>query len=176
MNITPLQPSTLQTACSWLTVYRQLFAWIVAGNLAIIIAAAAQAFPWAHVHRVQFTAANILVSILARNEVFLRVLYTLLVKAVTVGSPQGLGSLWAPIPLRNLITNFLLHIGGVHSGCGVAGLLWLIYGACHPPPAVPIPQRLRAPPQVHWLGISGDHGSLHRVPVRRGPIPVAPLR
>lgn len=49
--------------------YRQLFLWIVTGNLTIVIVAAAGAFPWGHKHRVQFTAANILISVLARNEV-----------------------------------------------------------------------------------------------------------
>ena len=64
-------------------------------------------------------------------QVFLRILYAALVHTVTLGSKDGLGTLWAPRILRNLITNFLLHIGGVHSGCGIAGLLWLIYGAVY---------------------------------------------
>ena len=62
-------------------------------------------------------------------QVFLRILYAVLVKSVTVGTAEGLGTLWAPKFLRNFITNFLLHIGGIHSGCGTAGLAWLIYGA-----------------------------------------------
>ena len=44
----------------------------MAGNLAVLILAATQAWPWAHQHRVQFSAANILISVLARNEVSLK--------------------------------------------------------------------------------------------------------
>ena len=64
-------------------------------------------------------------------QVFQRILYATLIKAVTIGTAEGLGTLWAPRFLRNLITNFLLHIGGVHSGCGTSGLAWLIYGAVY---------------------------------------------
>ena len=60
-----------------------------------------------------------------------RILYFVLVKAVTVGTPEGLGTLWAPRCLRNLLTNFLLHFGGIHSGCGISSLIWLIYSAVH---------------------------------------------
>ena len=63
--------SEANSVLCWLQIYRQLFAWIVAGNLAILVAAAAGAFPWAFQHRVQFAAANILIAVLARNEVSL---------------------------------------------------------------------------------------------------------
>jgi len=49
-------------------------------------------------------------------QIIQRIVYAVLVKIVTVGSPNGLGTLWAPVWLRNLVTNFLLHIGGIHSG------------------------------------------------------------
>ena len=45
-----------------------------------------------------------------------RIVYAVLIKFVTIGSTNGLGTLWAPVWLRNLLTNFLLHIGGIHSG------------------------------------------------------------
>ena len=64
-------------------------------------------------------------------QLFSRLLYAVLIKAVTVGTKHGLGTLWAPRYLRNLITNFLLHMGGAHSGCSTAGLIWLIYGAVY---------------------------------------------
>lgn len=48
-----------------------------------------------------------------------------------MGTPEGLGTLWAPRCLRNLLTNFLLHIGGIHSGCGISSLIWLIYSAVY---------------------------------------------
>ena len=64
-------------------------------------------------------------------QVFMRILYTVLVKVVTAGTKDGLGTVWAPTFLRNLITNFLLHSGGVHSGCGIGSLIWLIYAAVY---------------------------------------------
>lgn len=65
----PQQTTLLAAALVWFTVYRQLFAWILAFNLAVAIVAATQAWPWAHTHRVQFAVANTLISVLARNEV-----------------------------------------------------------------------------------------------------------
>lgn len=139
--------------------YRQLFAWVVTFNLVALILAATGAWPWAFHHRVQFALANTLISVLARNEVglqlhscsqinahwrhsflthshpciqvFLRVLYTFMVKTVTLGTKHGLGTLWAPVFVRNLITAFLLHVGGVHSGAGVGSLMWLVYGSVY---------------------------------------------
>lgn len=48
---------------------------------------------------------------------------------MTVGTKDGLGTLWAPRRLRNWITDFLLHYGGIHSGCGVSSLIWLTYSS-----------------------------------------------
>lgn len=64
------QQTPLWTAAlDWFTVYRQLFAWIFAFNLAVAIVAATGTWNWAHTHRVQFAVANTLISVLARNEV-----------------------------------------------------------------------------------------------------------
>lgn len=49
-------------------------------------------------------------------QIIQRIVYAVLVKCVTAGTANGLGTLWAPVWLRNLLTNFLLHIGGIHSG------------------------------------------------------------
>ena len=68
-------------------------------------------------------------SIPAEMQVCSRILYMFLVKIVTVGTPDGLGTIWAPRILRNCITNFLLHYGGIHSGCGVSSLIWLVYSS-----------------------------------------------
>lgn len=53
----------------WLTLYRQLFAWIVVANLTVAILASAGACDWASKRRVQFAVANTLVTLLTRNEV-----------------------------------------------------------------------------------------------------------
>ena len=64
-------------------------------------------------------------------QVLSRVLYSCVVKFVTVGTSEGLGSLWAPCWVKNLVTNFLLHFGGIHSGCGISSFIWLIYSAVY---------------------------------------------
>ena len=66
---TAAQQTYLWTARSWLTLYRQLFVVLVAGNLAVIIVASAGVCDWAARHRVQFSVANTLVTVLTRNEV-----------------------------------------------------------------------------------------------------------
>ena len=53
----------------WLTLYRQLFAWIVLFNLVAAVVAAAGAWDWASRHRVQFAVTNTLLTVLTRNEV-----------------------------------------------------------------------------------------------------------
>jgi hypothetical protein len=63
---------------------------------------------------------NVFVTILVRNEIFLNVLYRVLVKAC---SPLQL-----PIAIKNRVTSGLLHLGGIHAGCAVASLVWLAIG------------------------------------------------
>ena len=58
----------------WLTLYRQLFAWIVLFNLIAAVVAAGGAWDWASKHRVQFAVANTLLTVLTRNEVSDRIL------------------------------------------------------------------------------------------------------
>jgi hypothetical protein len=67
---------------------------------------------------------NIFVAILVRNEIFLNVLYRILVKTF---SPSQV-----PITIKNGVTSALLHIGGIHSGCAVASVVWLTVGVFHP--------------------------------------------
>ena len=57
---------------------------------------------------------SILVAVWVRNELFLNALYSVLVGSFH--SPR------VPIPIKNRVTSGLLHIGGVHAGCGVNGL------------------------------------------------------
>eukprot|EP01018_Ginkgo_biloba_P000866 Gb_06902 [translate_table: standard] len=38
-----------------------------------------------------------------------------------------LGRSWVPLPLKTSTTSFLQCLGGVHSGCGVSSIMWLIF-------------------------------------------------
>jgi hypothetical protein len=65
---------------------------------------------------------DIFVAILVRNEIFLNVLYRVVVKACCRCPLQ------VPVAIKNGVTSGLLHIGGIHSGCAVASLVWLVVG------------------------------------------------
>ena len=36
-------------------------------------------------------------------------------------------SQWAPVSLKLAVTSILQHVGGIHSGCAVSGIGWLVY-------------------------------------------------
>jgi hypothetical protein len=67
---------------------------------------------------------NIFVAILVRNELFLNGLYRVLIRTCS-SSTVRLG-------VKNGVTSTLLHIGGIHAGCAVACVLWLVVGMLHP--------------------------------------------
>ena len=67
---------------------------------------------------------NIFVAILVRNELFLNVLYRILVKIFSLSQ--------VPITIKNGVTSALLHIGGIHAGCAVASVVWLTVDVFHP--------------------------------------------
>ena len=66
------------------------------------------------------------VAILVRNELFLNVLYRILVKIFSLSQ--------VPIAIKNGVTSALLHIGGIHAGCAVASVVWLTIDVFHPLP------------------------------------------
>jgi hypothetical protein len=67
---------------------------------------------------------NIFVAILVRNELFLNVLYRILVKIFSLSQ--------VPIGIKNGVTSALLHIGGIHARCAVASVVWLTVDVFHP--------------------------------------------
>jgi hypothetical protein len=60
---------------------------------------------------------NVAVAVLARNELFLNGLYPVLTNAFK--------SRRVPVLFKNAVTSGLLHLGGIHAGCGVASVVWL---------------------------------------------------
>ncbi|KAK9268195.1 hypothetical protein L1049_010638 [Liquidambar formosana] len=101
------------------TVYKRLFVVCLTLNICGLALAATGHFPYARQKATLFSIGNILALILCRSEVVLRIVFWLVVKV--------LGRPWVPLRLKTLITAFLQSIGGVHSGCGVSSLAWLIY-------------------------------------------------
>ncbi|KFY24912.1 hypothetical protein V491_01971 [Pseudogymnoascus sp. VKM F-3775] len=102
----------------WFNMYRKFFILITLLNLTGIIMATLNRFPYATNHLGALVLGNLLCAILFRNELFLRLLYTI--------SIYGLRS-WAPLSIKLVVTSMLQHVGGIHSGCAVSGTGWLIF-------------------------------------------------
>ncbi|KAF4975878.1 hypothetical protein FZEAL_7390, partial [Fusarium zealandicum] len=102
----------------WFNTYRKFFIFSTSLNLAGLIMAGFGRFPYAVEHSGAMVLGNLLCAVMMRNELFLRFLYTIVI--------HGLRS-WAPLRIRLAGTSILQHIGGIHSGCGLSGALWLIF-------------------------------------------------
>lgn len=104
-------------------------------NLVGIILAATDHFPYAKRHSAAITLGNILATCAVRNEFFLRCVFWILVKLFQKVSQSSLLSFfstkyvlkWTPLWWRVTLTAFLQHLGGIHSGCAVAGFAWIVY-------------------------------------------------
>ncbi|KAA8519683.1 hypothetical protein F0562_013872 [Nyssa sinensis] len=101
------------------TVYKRLFVVCLILNITGLVLAATGHFPYARRRATLFSIGNILALTLCRSEAFLRVVFWL---AVSI-----LGWSWVPLRLRTATTSLLQSLGGIHSGCGVSSIAWLIY-------------------------------------------------
>lgn len=113
------QTDRMEVFLTWFDLYRKLFAVVMLLNIAALIALVHGKFNYAQRNVFSFALGNLLCSVLARNEFALRIAYWLVVNAL----------FWTPIRIRNLITALFVNLGGVHSGCSTAGLLWTCYAA-----------------------------------------------
>ncbi|KAK1763819.1 hypothetical protein QBC33DRAFT_498602 [Phialemonium atrogriseum] len=102
----------------WFNTYRKFFTFVTLLNLAGIIMAALNRFPYAENHLGALVLGNLLCAILMRNELFLRILYFIAI--------YGLRS-WAPLSIKLAVTSILQHVGGIHSGCALSGAGWLVF-------------------------------------------------
>ncbi|EPS71266.1 hypothetical protein M569_03492, partial [Genlisea aurea] len=102
------------------TVYKRLMALSIVVNVTILVLAATGVFPYARDNAVLFSIANLFVLCLCRSEAFFRVVYWIVV--------QLLGWPIVPVWIKLGITAFLQSVGGIHSGCGISSIAWLIYG------------------------------------------------
>ncbi|KAL5434120.1 hypothetical protein PMIN07_007135 [Paraphaeosphaeria minitans] len=102
---------------AWASSYRKTFAIIFTVNLSVFVALVATASNGRPKHRDIGTAAsaNLMAAILFRQENFLNILYEVFARA-----PHS----W-PLGIRKRLAK-VFHYGGVHSGCGVAAVVWYI--------------------------------------------------
>ena len=96
------------------TVYKRLLLVCLALNITTLVFAATGYFPYAKCNAALFSIGNILVLSLYRSEAFLLVV-------------KLLGKPWVPLPLKTATTSCLQSHGGVHSGCGISSIAWLVY-------------------------------------------------
>ncbi|XAR66556.1 hypothetical protein NMG60_11012832 [Bertholletia excelsa] len=101
------------------TVYKRLFVVCLSLNITGLVLAATGHFPFGRKRAAFFSIINILALTLCRSEAFLRVVFWAAVKVF--------GRQWIPLPLKTAVTALLQSLGGVHSGCGVSSIAWLIY-------------------------------------------------
>lgn len=111
----------LEKGLIWFDLYRKLFAICMIFNTGALIAASKGKFDYAKKNMFSIALGNLLVSILVRNELALRIVYFVVVKTLY----------WTPIRIRNMVTAFMVNLGGIHSGCSSAGLMWSCYAASH---------------------------------------------
>ncbi|KAK3206998.1 hypothetical protein Dsin_021044 [Dipteronia sinensis] len=101
------------------TVYKRLFAVFLTLNIIGLVLAATGNFPYARKRAALFSIANIFALTLCRSEAFLRVVFWHAVKV--------LGRSWVPLLIKTATTSLLQSLGGIHSGCGVSSVAWLVY-------------------------------------------------
>jgi len=102
----------------WFNTYRKFFVFCFSLNMIGLGLAASGHFQYGVDHAGAIAVANFNIAILMRNEVFGRLLYLLV---------NTLFAKWPPLWFRLGCTSVLQHLGGIHSGCALSGLGWLLY-------------------------------------------------
>ncbi|KAI0083990.1 hypothetical protein BDY19DRAFT_998077 [Irpex rosettiformis] len=102
----------------WFNTYRKLFTIAFSLNMIGLGLAASGHFPYARKYAGAFAVANFNFSILMRNEIFGRLLYLFV---------NTCFAKWTPLIWRLGCTSVLQHLGGIHSGCAVSGIAWLLF-------------------------------------------------
>ena len=101
------------------TVYKGLFMVCITLNMLALALSALGHFPYGKSRATLFSIGNILALTLCRSEAVLRLIYWFVVK--TIGKPC------VSLRIKTAITSFLQSVGGIHSGCGVSSIAWLVY-------------------------------------------------
>ncbi|KAK7043662.1 hypothetical protein VNI00_008273 [Paramarasmius palmivorus] len=101
----------------WFNTYRKFFTFCFGINMIGLGLAASGHFPYAVKYSGAMVVANFNFAILMRNEVFGRILYLVV---------NTCFAKWPPLRFRLGCTSVLQHLGGIHSGCALSGVLWLL--------------------------------------------------
>ncbi|EPT05897.1 hypothetical protein FOMPIDRAFT_1110294 [Fomitopsis schrenkii] len=106
----------------WYDMYRKLFTISFSVNIIMFGFAVSGHWPYAYRYGGAMAVGNFNVSVLVRNEIFGRCLY---------GFVNGCFAKWAPLWWRLGCTSVLQHLGGIHTGCAVSGVIWLTLRTVH---------------------------------------------
>ncbi|CAN1837190.1 Adenylate-forming reductase 03009 [Linum perenne] len=101
------------------TVYKQLFAVSFTLNAVGLVTVATGNFDYGRNRAALFSIGNIFALTLCRSEVCLLPVFWAAVRL--------LGPTWVPIQVKTSAMSFLQSLGGIHIGCGVSSVVWLIY-------------------------------------------------
>lgn len=105
------EPGLLIKFLTWFSPYRRLFLICVLVNTLGIVLVEGKVWSYPLRHLTTFVLGNMVCSVLVRNEFALRLFYWVTIKLLAK---------WSPLRLRLAIVGLLYHIGGLHSGCGIA--------------------------------------------------------
>ncbi|KAH9036141.1 hypothetical protein EDB85DRAFT_2210343 [Lactarius pseudohatsudake] len=102
----------------WFNTYRKFFTFIVSLNIVGLILAILGTWQYPRKYAGALVLGNLLAAVLARNELFGRLLYLL---------ANMLFAKWTPLWFRLGCTSTFQHLGGAHSGCATSAFAWLIF-------------------------------------------------
>lgn len=116
---------------------RKFFTFIISLNIVGLVLAILGKWQYPRKYTGALVLGNLLTAILARNELFGRLLYLItntLFAKVCIGVighrsdvSHVLKSQWPPLWFRLGCTSTLQHLGGVHSGCATSAFAWLVF-------------------------------------------------
>ncbi|KZT65479.1 hypothetical protein DAEQUDRAFT_716552 [Daedalea quercina L-15889] len=101
----------------WYNTYRKLFTIVFTVNIIMFGFAASGHWHYARQYGGAMAVGNFNVAVLVRNEIFGRCLYLFV---------NTCFAKWTPLRFRLMCTSILQHLGGIHSGCAISGIIWLI--------------------------------------------------
>ncbi|KAJ7127528.1 hypothetical protein C8R43DRAFT_1134551 [Mycena crocata] len=102
----------------WFNMYKKLFTLSVTLNFIGLCLAITGQWQYPRRYTGAFVLGNLQAAILARSELFGRLLYLIV---------NTLFAKWPPLWFRLGCTNTLQHLGGIHSGCATSGAVWLVF-------------------------------------------------
>jgi len=102
---------------TWFSPYRQLLFLVVTVQALMILVTLITGWNFARTHISELACGNMLVAITIRSEWVMRLIYWTSIKFFRN---------WAPLKLKVFVVGILYHIGGLHSGCGISAMMWLV--------------------------------------------------